>query len=412
LKKILVVLAAAAVAALSAAASARADAGLLVGFDDHWLLENPTAAVTKAEMLGADGFRVPIYWTYGQTALSKAQIKEWDPAIQAALGMRIVVVVTGASAKRPPLTASARNAYCGFIKSLLARYPTIGDIVEWNEPNKSADWQPQYKNGKSAAPAAYEAMIARCWDVLHAYRDDVNLLAPATSPNGNDNPNAVSNISHSPGNFIAGMGAAYKASGRTLPIFDNVSHHNYGVTPSERPWRQHAGSMIAEGDWAKLVSAFQTAFSGTQQPVPGRCVADRCAKIWYLESGYQTTIAPAKRRFYKFKENVPRLVPPSGPGDSASHPDAASPAPDQATQIEDGIALAYCQPYVAVFFNYLLRDDRDLRGWSSGALWYDGTPKPSFNAFRTAISDAHEGNIDCSSLKGGGLPQPARLRAA
>jgi hypothetical protein len=412
LKQIFVVLAAALAAGLLACSTARGDTGLLVGFDDHWLLENPTMAVTKAQLLGADGFRVPIYWNYGQTRLSKAQIKEWDPAVEAAIGMRIVVVVTGSSARTPPLTGSSRSAYCNFVKSLLARYPTIGDVVMWNEPNKSADWQPQYKNGESVAPAAYEALLARCWDVLHAYRDDVNILAPATSPMGNDNPKASSNVSHSAGTFIAGMGAAYVASGRTLPIFDNVAHHNYGVTPSERPWREHLGAMIAEGDWSKLVKAFQDAFEGTYQPVPGRCIDGTCAKIWYLEAGYQTTIPASKKRFYKFKENVPKLVPPIGAGDKIAHPDATSPAPDQATQIADGIALAYCQPYVAVFFNYLLRDDADLRGWQSGALWRDGTAKPSFNAFRDAISAAHDDEIDCSELKGGGLAQPARRRAS
>lgn len=378
---------------------------MLVGFDDVWLLQNPLKAVTTARLLGADGFRVPIYWQRGQTKLNKAQTRQWDRAVAESLGMRIVVVVTGAAAKRTPQTASARTAYCTFVRDLLKRYPSINDVVVWNEPNKSTDWQPQFVNGQSAAPAAYESLLARCYDLLHAFRADLNMLAPATSPNGNDDPRAVTNISHSPANFIIKLGQAYRASGRTAPIFDNVAHHNYGVTPSERPWREHPGrTMIAEGDWTRLVEALQTGFARTAQPVPGRCVQEKCALIWYLETGYQTTIAASKRRFYTAKENVSALVPAAGPGDFATHPDAASRAPDQGTQITDGARLAYCQPYVAAFFNYLLRDDADLRGWQSGAVWRDGRPKPSFPVFRRVFEEVHEDKVDCGSLKGGPVP--------
>jgi hypothetical protein len=374
---------------------------MLVGFDDAWLLQNPVKSVTTAKLLGADGFRVPIYWQSGQTKLNAGQTRAWDRAVAESLGMRIVVVVTGTAAKRPPLTASARTAYCTFVRDLLERYPSINDVVIWNEPNKSTDWQPQFVNGQSAAPAAYEALLARCYDLLHTFRSDVNTLAPATSPNGNDDPRAVSNISHSPANFIVKLGQAYRASGRRTPIFDNVAHHNYGATPSERPWREHPGTMIAEGDWTRLIGALNTGFADTAQPTPGRCVADKCALIWYLEAGYQTTIAASKRRLYTERENVSPLVPAAGSGDSSAHPDEASRAPDQGTQFTDGARLAYCQPYVGAFFNYLLRDDADLRGWQSGALWRDGTPKPAFTAFRKVIGEVHQDEVDCSSLKGG-----------
>jgi len=180
----------------------------------------------------------------------------------------------------------------------------------------------------------------------------------------------------------------------------------YGATPSERPWREHPGPMIAQGDWSKLVSAFQDAFAGTQQPVPGRCVDGRCALIWYMEGGFQTAVDPAKRHLYRFKENVPRLVSPNAGGGEAGHPDAGTPAPDQGTQIQDALELAYCQPYVGAFFNYLLRDDADLRGWQSGVLWRDGTPKRSFPSFQRAIAEVGADEVDCSALKGGALPQP------
>ena len=403
--------AALALAAAAAASAAPASAGsrLFVGFADHWLLQQPLAATVAATDLGAAGFRIPLYWKPGQTRLSRTDMLAFDNAIAEAFGMRVVVTVVGSYARYAPQTASARNTFCTYIRNFLDRYPTVNDIIIWNEPNKTAVWLPQFfRDGSSAAPAAYQALLARCYDVLHAFRDEVNILAPATSPNGNDNPRAPSNISHSPGNFILKLGQAYRVSGRDRPIFDKVAHHQYGAYPAERPWRPHPKSkMIAQGDWSKLVATLQSAFRGTAQPVPGRCVDGRCATIWYMEAGFQTTIDQSKRRLYTKKENVPRVVPDKTGGEPGGfRPPADSLAPDQATQIVDSVRLAYCQPYVEGFFNYLLRDDRDMRMWQSAPLWRDGRPKDSYPAFRRAIAEAHDDEVDCSALKGGPLPQP------
>ena len=388
-------------------APARAGDGLFVGFADDWLKQNPAAAAVAAGDLGATSFRISLNWKAGQTKLSAADAAIFDRVIPEAFGLRVVVTVVGAYARFTPHTASARNAFCGYVRNLLDRYPTINDVIIWNEPNKTYAWKPQFgKFGTSVAPAEYMKLLARCYDVLHAFRPEVNMLAPATSPNGNDNHRAVSNISHSPGAFVRKLGEAYGKSDRIEPIFDTVAHHMYGATPSERPWRAHPGPMIAQGDWVKLVTTYKEAFEGTPQPVPGRCIGTKCVSIWYMEAGYQTTIDPAKKRLYRFKENVPRLVPDKARGESSTaRPPMESLAPDQATQIRDGIRLAYCQPYVGAFFNYLLRDDRDLRGWQSGALWRDGTKKDSYPAFQDAISEAVDGEVDCNALKGGPVPK-------
>jgi len=407
LRRLLPALASLAVAVAVGAASAQAGPKLFVGFADDWLKRNPPAAVLAARDLGATSFRISLNWSYGQTTLSAADERTLDAAIPAAFGLRVVVTVVGAAARFTPHTGSSRAAYCSYIRNVLDRYPTINDVIVWNEPNKTYAWKPQFdRKGASLAPAEYETLLARCYDVLHSYRPEVNVLAPATSPTGNDNYRAVSNISHSPGAFVRELGAAYRKSGRTEPIFDTVAHHMYGATPSERPWRRHAGPMIAQGDWAKLVNAYKSAFAGTEQPVPGRCIGTKCVPIWYMEAGYQTSLDSDKKRLYRFTENIPRVVADRSAGEADSaRPAPESPAPDQATQVRDGIRLAYCQPYVEAFFNYLLRDDADLRGWQSGALWRDGTRKDSFGAFRSAIAEAADGEVDCDRLKGGPAPK-------
>jgi hypothetical protein len=280
---------------------------------------------------------------------------------------------------------------------VLVRYPRIRDVVIWNEPNKSGFWRPQYDGaGRSVAPASYEALLAHCYDVAHALRPDLNVLT-STSSRGNDDPNARSNVSHSPGAFIRGMGAAFRSSGRARPVFDTVGHHPYGEHSAERPWRKHPlSSTIGEGDWDKLVQAYHDAFAGTPQPNPGRCVAGRCASIWYMEVGYQTKLEPAKAGYYRGRENSETTVAAVGPGDPpGKQPDERSPAPDHGTQLADGIRLAYCQPYVGAYFNFLLQDENDLEGWQSGVLWADGTRKGSYPAFAQAVRDVAAGNVDC-----------------
>ena len=67
----------------------------------------------------------------------------------------------------------------------------------------------------------------------------------------------------------------------------------------------------------------------------------------------------------------------------------------------DAIELAYCQPGVGAFFNFLLADESNLAAWQSGVLWADFTKKPSFGAFASVVSHAKSRTIDCATLEGG-----------
>src|SRR5829696_4337390 len=251
-------------AALACAAPAGAGPSLFVGFDDDRPRHLGSAGVKPARDLGAKSMRITLMWSPGQTGLAATDVDQLDRATKALKGMRPVLSVYADSGAKAPLDAPAREQYCTYIRTVLTRFPVFNDVVIWNEPNLSAFWRPQFNaDGTSAAPAAYEALAARCWDVLHAYRSTVNLVGPALSANGNDNPSAASNVSHSPGEFIRRLGTAYRASGRTQPLWDTIGHHAHPEPPGERPWRQHIGSKrIGLGDWNKLMSNLSTAFSG------------------------------------------------------------------------------------------------------------------------------------------------------
>jgi hypothetical protein len=381
------------------ASAAQAGSGFFFGFSDDGPKWGGAGAVGPGRAVGASAFRITLHWAPGESGLTPQDVTDVATAVGATSGLRLVLAIYGSAASAPQ-DDGARTQFCSYAKNAVVRFPSINDVVIWNEPNVSAFWRPQFNaDDSSAAPAAYEALLARCWDVLHAYRPGIDVVGPATSPRGNDNPHAVSNISHSPVRFIEEMGVAYRASGRTEPLFETVGQHVYQNTFAERPFLIHTvGRTIAEGDLNKLLATLQEAFAGTGQPVPGPACTMVCPPIWYLESGFQTSVPADKTDFYTGSENI---VPvPDFAGGEADYPNpsplATSPAPDQATQLRYAVRLAYCQPSVAAIFNFLLRDEADLRGWQSGVLWADGTQKGSFAPLASVVGAANDRAISCA----------------
>jgi chitodextrinase len=389
--------AAAATALLLSAAAAQPtldDAGFFVGLSDDRPKWIGAAAVEPARDLGARAFRITLQWTPGETRLAEADVAELEQAVSAASGMELVLSVYGNAGSSAPQTDAARDEYCAYVQDALARFPSVRDVVIWNEPNKILFWRPQLAGtGATTAPVAYGALLARCYDVLHSAFANVNVIGLALSPTGNDDAG-----SHSPGAFVRAVGTAYRASGRTRPLLDTVGHHAYGARDAERPWRKHiASKVISQGDWNKLMYNLWLAFDGTPQAIPGT----RGVVIWYMEGGSQTAIDAGKEAAYSGTENV-AVVPDDAGGEPDSPPPAeTSDAPDQSTQFRDSIRLAACQPYVGAYFNFLLFDESRLAGWQSGAFWADRTAKDSLPAFRGAISEANGATVDCDTLKGG-----------
>ena len=370
------------------ASSSGAGSPFFVGFTDDLVKNGGSVAVGPATSLGAKAFRITLFWEPGQTQPDPSEVGDLDLASGAAGGMKLVLAVYADLGSKAPLTSSARDAYCGYVRHVLTRWASIRDVVLWNEPNKRLFWNPQ-----TNAPALYEALLARCWDVLHKSFSNVNVIGLALSSTGSDDSGSTS-----PGAFIRGVGDAYRSSGRTKRLIDTVGFHPYAAAADERPWRKHVQSKtIGEGDWNKLAYNLWLAFNGTAQPAPGT--------IWYLEAGFQTALDPGKEAWYTGTENVATLPDWAGGEPESPPPTETSPAPDQGTQVLDAIRLAYCQPNVAAFFNFLLMDEPRLSGWQSGAYWADLTAKDSLPAFQSAIAAVNAQSVDCGALKGG-LPSP------
>ena len=344
----------------------------LVGVDDDTLrwLTRPNGLVAAERSLGLRAVRVTIAWRRGDTIPQRRQ-QVWlhRVALAIELGQRIVLSVDGRAADAP-LSARDQLDYCTFVRHVVQRIP-IQDVVIWNEANNPTFWP-------RGGAAAYERLLARCWDMLHAARRSVDVI-DSTAPH------------QQPARFLLALGAAYRASGRSRPILDTFGHNAYPETSTEPPWATHTNGSIDEGDYDQLVAVLGQAFGGTAQPLPGQ----GATRIWYLEDGFQTQIPPEKRHLYTGTETDVKAIPAAGAAAAAG---GDAPPPDQATQLSTAIELAYCQPYVGAFFNFELIDDHQRPGWQSGLLWADGTPKPSDGAVRAAIAAVEAGTVDCSAI--------------
>lgn len=345
--------------------------------DDHskWLAR-PDGLVAKYRDLGTDAVRLTIPYRKGQSRPTNVRVYLHRAAMLVQRGQRVVIGVFGRPADAP-LDAASRRQYCDFLHYILLRIP-FRDVVIWNEANSPTFWP------RAGGARAYEALLATCWRRLSALRREINVLSTTAAR-------------YDPAGFMREVGAAYRERGRRHPLVHNFGHNPYPGNSGEPPWVRHADPRtVGQGDLPRYVDALREAFGETAQPVP----LEGATRIWYLETGFQTTIPRSKRRFYHGVETDPHVVPPVAP-------DASEPwIRDQAGQLRDALLLARCQPEVGAFFNFELLDEDRLAGWQSGVLWRDGTHKPSYDAFKAAVALVSSGQVDCATVPGAGGPLP------
>lgn len=361
---------------LAFAGTAHAAPRLRLGFDDDTLkwMSRPNGVIAIDRQLGATFTRITIPWRRGETRprpVVRTYMRRAAGAL--ALHQKIVIAVFN-QASEAPTDALGRDEYCSYVSRLLRAVPNLAAIVIWNEANSPRYWP------VSSGAAGYEALLAQCWDVLHAVKSNVNVIDSTASH-------------HDPAGFIRALGAAYRASGRQRPLVDTFGHNPYPETASESPWVTHPTSgSIGEGDYATLIAALTKAFQFTAQRVPS---AD-WTRLWYLEDGFQTAVPWTLEPLYTGRENDRHVLPALALGEARS----------QSEQLVAAISLAYCQPAVGAFFNFELFDEHRLGGWQSGVLYANGMRKESFAAYKQIAALATQGEIDCSTVRGAPTPSP------
>jgi hypothetical protein len=183
--------------------------------------------------------------------------------------------------------------------------------------------------------------------------------------------------------FLAELGKAYKAMGRTRPLMDALSFHPYPNANDQGPSVGYRWPNVGVPNLDRLKQAFYDAFAGTAQPfigvdsptvrVTGGATAAR-ATIATDEYGIQVetqtlSLSGVNNAGYTESENVSTVTEET-----------------QAEWYADVIARYACDPSVETVNFFHLRDEADRRRFQSGLLRIDGSRRPSYDAVKQAIA--------------------------
>ena len=350
------------------------------------IVKQPDLVAAKAQMdllklAGLNAVRVSQIWAPGQTEPEGAGFEALKNAVAAAEldGVRVVVSVSNFGSRTTPLSEQDQSDFAAYAAALARELPYVQEYVVGNEPNLNRYWMPQFGlDGRDVAAPAYETLLAKTYDSLKAVSPKIKILGGAVSPRGIDRPN-TGRDTHSPTAFIADMGAAYRASGRTTPIMDGLAFHPYGDNSSQPPTFAHPNSTtISLADYSKLVALLGRAFDGTAQ-------RGSTLPIVYDEYGVETQIPSAKTTFYDGRE--PTTTKPVDPQ-------------TQGAYYAQAIALVFCQPNVRTLLLFHTVDETDLDRWQSGLFYADATPKTSLAPTRAAVRASRRGIVArCPGLR-------------
>ena len=358
--------------AAAALAATPAQAARLGFADDAGKYADDGGAAYFNDLKAAGGTenRITVHWDPKRpdTIVERSFLDRSLPVAEAK-GIRVVLHVF-------PLTPTALSApdavegFAAFLTSLAEEYPQVREFVVGNEPNQPRFQRPQFSRAsKGLAAAVYANLLARSYDALKAVDPSIRVIGLGLSGRGNDLPQAPSNASTSPVRFLRDLGAAYRASGRTLPLMDELGLHLYP--------RSDRDSVLAGDRWpragivnlARIKQAFWDAFAGTAQPT-----VEQGLKLRIDEIGWQAVVPAARRASYHGRETA-----------------AATSERAQADNYAKVIGMAACDRSISAVYFLHLRDDPDLERYQSGVRRADGSARPAYAAVRTAAARAKRG---------------------
>jgi hypothetical protein len=327
------------------------------------------AQMEKASQAGFNTIRLTQMWTTGEQTLNATDRVALGNALKAAKArdIRVILSIYPTGSSVTPTSTETRAQFAAFVADIAQRFPDLNDFIVGNEPNINRFWLPQFgANGEDVAAQAYEQLLAATYDAVKRVRAHATVYGGALAPRGSDKP-STGRDTHSPTTFIADLGAAYKASGRTQPIMDAFTIHPYPETSSTGAALAHPHTTsIGLADHAKLVRLLGAAFDGTGQE-------GSSLPVLYDEFGVETAIPAAKAGGY------------TGTEPATTHP------VDERTQARiyaQALATAACQRNVLGLLLFHVQDEAALTGWQSGEFYADGTPKSSLAPVRVAVRRA------------------------
>jgi hypothetical protein len=337
-------------------------------------LVSAKAKMTLFRLAGYSAIRVTSQWLPGQVAPPESELEILRNVAAAAQleGVKLYLSVYPPGSRATPLTPEAREEFAGYLTVLAQQLPSVDDLIVGNEPNLNRFWLPQFNpDGTDAAAPAYLALLARSYDALKAVDPTVRVWGGALAPRGVDRP-GTGRDTHSPVAFLNDMGAAYRASGRVLPIMDGLAFHPYADSSGQSPDTPHPRSTtIGLADYDRLIQTLATAFDGTAQ-------SGSTLPVLYDEFGVESQVPAGKAKAY-----------------TGAEPSTTRPVSEitQGQYYGRALQLAFCQPNVVGILLFHSQDEPALSSWQSGVYYADGTPKSSLYAVRDALARARGGSI-------------------
>lgn len=181
----------------------------MVGIADPGAGAIPSADVSA---LGLSAERRTVEWR-GQPTFGGSIA--WTPGLR-----HFLAVSAGVSPLYVPVTDSERQAYCGFVVSILRLYPNVHDVIVWNEPNLTIYW--------GMGGEAYADLLVACSSIIRSA--GARIWAPGMSPS------TTAGIAH-----FASVIAA-----RGPHLIDGWDQHDYGALP---PLRERVAAVRAAFGW-------------------------------------------------------------------------------------------------------------------------------------------------------------------
>ncbi|MES1247459.1 MAG: hypothetical protein ABUS54_07290 [Actinomycetota bacterium] len=295
----------------------------------------------KGANLGEE--RWTLSWSGGTGIDELAFLKRAAPQAQAD-GIKVELALYGR-----PASNNDPTQFCAWAANVATTAAAWGihDFIVWNEPNTALYFSPQ----DSSSPAKYEALLAACYDSIHAADPAANVIGFGLSPRKGTATQTA------PIPFIAGVAAAYKASGRTKPIMDMISLHPYPNpnSPTDGPDVGYADpNNYGIPNLDRVKQAIWDGFHGTAQPTTLNGL-----KIVLDEVGWQTDTTAYPQ--YIHAENVKTI------------------SEAQQVQYLKTATQKYfaCDPSIATVNWFLLvdestRDGKDASGNTVGGGWQSG----------------------------------------
>jgi hypothetical protein len=370
-------IAAAAAVLLALVTAGSAGAGLKVGVaeDTTGYLDGGAAIFNQMRGAGMSVVRMTVMWDETQPTTIQGQ-GSLAQAVNVAASHGLEVAISVAPLRGTGITGTPNGAslFANYCLLVAKAFPQVRSLIIGNEPNQPRFWQPQFDaQGHFVSGAAYEALLAKTYDLLKGYDSSLTVVGIGLSPRGGDDPHKTNHIDTSPVHFIHDLGAAYRASARSAPLMDDVAFHPY-PNPNQTndpPSRGYGWPNAGLTQLDRLQQAFWDAFNGSGQPTfaeTGKTAKGGRSVKWVLdETAYQVSTAG--------------LASYTG-----AEPNQMVSEDVQAKYYAQIVSMYECSPLVSTFLFFHWVDETNRQGYQSGFESALGQVRPAAATVKSAIS--------------------------